>query len=65
LVLQKRQRVGAIGGHVRGHLAVAVDIETHVDAPEFWRVEPDVELAGAGLRAGGDGDRKPRNRDRR
>ena len=41
LVLQELQRVGAVGGHVRRHLAVAINVETYVDAPEFRRIEPD------------------------
>ena len=57
LVLQELQRVGAVGGHVRRHLAVAVNIETYVEAPEFRRIEPDFELVGAGLRANSDRDR--------
>ena len=65
LVLQELQRVGAIGGHVGRHLAVAVDVETYVDAPELRWIEPDVELIGAGLRAGGDRERQSRNGDRR
>jgi len=65
LVLQKLQRVGAVGGHVRRHLAVAINVEAYVDAPEFRRIEPDVELVGAGLRAGRDRNRQPRDGDRR
>ena len=65
LFLQELQRVDAIGGHVGRHLAVAVDVETYVDAPELRWIEPDVELIGAGLRAGGDRDRQSRNGDRR
>jgi len=65
LVLQELQRVGAVGGHVRRHLAVAINVETYVDAPEFRRIEPDVELVGAGLRADSDRDGQSRHRDRR
>ena len=53
LALQKRQRVRAIGGDVRRHLAAAVDVEAYIDAAELRRIEPDVELVGARLRARG------------
>ena len=46
---------------MRGHLAVAVDVEANVDAAELRRIEADVELTGAGLRPRGDSDREPGN----
>src|SRR5580704_6629743 len=65
LVLQQLQRIGAVRRDVRRHLAVAVDVEADIDAAELGRIEPDVELAGAGLGARGDGDGKAGNRDGR
>ena len=59
LTLQQIERIGALGGHVRCHLAVVIDGEAHVDATEFGRIEPDVELVGAGLRSRCNGDREP------
>jgi hypothetical protein len=44
---------------MRGDLAAGVDIEANVDAAEFRRIEADLELIGAILRPGGDGDGKP------
>ncbi len=63
LTLQQLERIGSLGGHVRRHLPVAVDVETHVDAPELRRVEPNVKLIGTGLRPGGDRDRETGNGD--
>ena len=63
LTLQELQRVGAVGGHMRGDLAVAIDVKTNVDAAKLGRVEPDVELVGAGLRPRRDRDRQPGNRN--
>ena len=62
LTLQERERIGAVGGHMRRHLAVAVDVELHVDAAELGRIEADVELVGAGLRPRRDRDRKASDR---
>ena len=58
LALQQLQRVGALDGHVRGHLTVAVDIELHIYAAQFRGRKPYFELIRAVLRAGGYGDRK-------
>ena len=52
LALQQFERIGAIGGHMRRHLAVPVDVKAYVDATEFGRIEPDIELVGIVLRAG-------------
>src|SRR5262249_48926407 len=49
LTLQELQRFRAVDGDVRGDLAVAVDVEAHLDAAKLGRIEPDVELVGAGL----------------
>ncbi len=56
--------VRALDHEARGHIAVAVHVQPHVDAPEFGRVEPDFEASVAGLRLrrnldgdGLDGDR--------
>jgi hypothetical protein len=37
---------------VGGDLAVAIDIEPYVDSPKLRWIETDIELIGAGLRAG-------------
>ncbi len=64
LTLQQFERVGAVSGNVRGDLAVAIDVEMHVDATEFGRVETNFKLVGAGLRPRDDCDRKPGDRNR-
>lgn len=56
LILQELQRVGALGRHVRRDLTVAVDFKMDVDAAKLRRIEPNVELIGAGLRLCRDGD---------
>jgi hypothetical protein len=56
LALQKTQRLGTVDVDMRRHLAVAVDIEPHVNGAELGRVEPDFELIGAGLRMRDDRD---------
>ncbi len=58
LALQQLQRVGTVHGDVRGHLALAVDAEPHVDAAKLRRIEPDIEsiAASLGTRRDGDGD---------
>src|SRR6185437_2017908 len=61
LALQKLQRIGAVDRDMGGDLAVAVDVKAHVDAAELRRIEPDIELVGAGARARGDFDRKARD----
>src|SRR6185312_8875757 len=60
---QKIERIGTIDGQVRGHLAVLVDIETHVDAAKLGRIEADLEAVLAGQRFAGNLDRDPGNRD--
>jgi hypothetical protein len=52
----------ALDEEARGDMAVAVDVEAHVDAAELRRVEPDLEAAAPRLRAGHDLDREAGDR---
>ena len=45
VLAQHLQRFRLFDREMRGHLAVAVDIDAHVDAAEIGGIEPDLETA--------------------
>ena len=59
---QHRQRFRLFDREMRRHLAVAVDIDAHIDAAEIGGIEPHFEMGLAALRGGGDLDRQPADR---
>ena len=65
VVAQQVERVGTIRDQARGHVAVAVDVEPHLDAAELGRIEANLEVVLARLRLGRDFDGDAGNRDGR
>ena len=55
---QQIERLGPFDDQPRGDVAVAIDVEAHVDAAELRRIEADLEavLAGDGMGRDFDGD---------
>ena len=62
VLLQHRQRFRLFDRQMRGHLAVAVDIDADIDAAEVGRIEPDFEAALAVLGRCRDLEREPAQR---
>jgi len=61
-VSKKIQRFWAIHAQMRGDLTFRVDLDPHIDAAEFRRIEADFEAVLAVERLRNDFDRKARDR---
>ena len=64
ITAQHVERFGALHDQARGHVAVLIDIEAHVDATQFRRIETDFEAVAAISRARDDFGGKAADRDR-
>ena len=66
ITLQQLKRFRPVDGEARADLAAFADIETHINASEFRRIEADVELTRTflGTRGDLDGNRGSRERYR-
>ena len=62
VALQERQRLDPVDDKPRLDRSVVLDVEAHVDAPEVFGVEPDLEPVDAGEALHRDLDRHRRER---